>query len=222
MHAHSKLQTLVISLALVSLLLTACGPSGAETTPTMAPELIQTFAVATFSAQLTETALANPTPAPTDTPQPTNTPLATAAQGTPQAAAPTQSCYGLLYVKDVTIPDNTAMTAGQTFTKTWQVKNSGTCAWESGFNFAHIDGDAMNGATLTLSQTVQPGAVIELSIDMTAPNTAGTVTGWWRMSDASGNYFGNALSVVIDVGGATTSQTPTSTSTATPTATPTP
>jgi hypothetical protein len=220
MHAYPKQRTLVIGLALVSLLLSTCGPNTPEPTPTLPVELIQTYAVATFSAGLTQTALAKPTDTPTETPQPTNTLRPSATAGAPQAATPTETCYGLLYVKDVTVPDNTSMTVGQSFTKTWQVRNSGTCAWEAGFKFAHVDGDDMSGTTLTLTKTVQAGATTELSIAMTAPDTTGTITGWWQMSDANGSYFGDALSVIINVGSSSGTETPTPTATETPTPTP--
>lgn len=123
-----------------------------------------------------------------------------------------------MYVRDVTVPDNTVMQPGKTFTKTWLVQNQGTCNWAAGFKFSLVGGEAMGGSTLTLSSPVQSGAQIELSVAMTAPQTAGTYTGMWRMADAGGVYFGDQLTVVIQVGGAN----PTSpAATAAPSATPT-
>jgi hypothetical protein len=225
MHKIHGTKALVVLVVLLSLMLGACGGNQAKATPTSDPimiQAVQTLAVATFSANLTQTAAVLPTstPMPTLTPVPTlnlnttTTPASTLASGT------TTSCYGLVYVKDVTIPDNTAMTEGESFTKTWMAQNTGTCAWESGFQFRHIGGDAMGGVTLTLQQTVNPGAQTELSIPMTAPSGSGTVTGSWRMYDPkSSSFFGDALTVVITLGGAT--PTPTGTA-ATDTPTPTP
>ena len=217
-----KIQILVMLAALGSLLLSACGPGEAALTPTFSIEAIQTLSVATFSAQLTQTALSAPTATFTNTPAATNTPLATNTAGTPFApgGTPTASCYRLLFLKDVTVPDDTLMTPGQTFTKTWDVQNSGNCAWEAGFKFTHVGGNAMGGTTLTLASAVSPNSKTELSIPMTAPATSGTVTGSWRMSTADGAYFGDVLTVVIVLSG--TTATTTAAFTSTPTETPTP
>jgi type II secretory pathway pseudopilin PulG len=213
---------LVIVLTLLAVLgLSACGGSE-ESTPTVSVEQIQTLAVMTYQAQLTQTALAMPTstPLPTDTPVPVATfPI---SSGSPAAinttaAGGSSSCYGLTYVRDVTIPDNTEVTPGQSFTKTWLVSNSGTCAWEAGFIFNIVSGEAMGGTSLTLDQTVEPGRQYEFSVPMVAPSdTTGELKGTWRLSDANGNFFGDGVYVLVDVGAAATAaptNTPTATST---------
>src|SRR6266498_5805996 len=102
------------------ILLSACGANEPDLTPTLtfAPDEIRTQAVGTFSMDLTSTAFAAPTntPAATATPLATLTPLATiAALGTAPLA--TSSCYGLAFVSDVNIPDNTPVDPGKGFTK---------------------------------------------------------------------------------------------------------
>ncbi len=214
-----------------ALLLSACGggiPKELAMTLTAAPDQIRTQAVSTFASNLTLTALAAPTntPAPTVTPLSTFTPFPTLAGGTGLGTTPlaTASCYGLAYVSDVTIPDNTPVTPGQKFTKTWKVKNSGTCAWDAGFKFSNVSGDAMNGETFTLSASVAAGAVTDISVAMIAPNKSGTLRGDWRMSTAGGQFFGDQVYVQVVIGGSgatntTSAATATSTSTPTPTAT---
>ena len=221
-----------------ALLLSACGATPAQLTPTLAfsADEIRTQAVGTFSSDLTATAFAAPTntPIPTSTVAPTLAAPATStggvAFGSPVAPAATASCYGLAYVSDVSIPDNTPVTAGQTFTKTWKVKNSGTCAWDAGFKFAFTGGDAMGGTTYTLPSSVAAGAVTDISVAMTAPNKTGTLRGNWRMSTASGQFFGDEVYVQVVIGGGTaatstgspatsstsTTAPPTNTATATP------
>ena len=214
---------------LAALVLSACGGSNAEATPSLSMEQIQTLAVMTYQAQLTQTALAQPT----STPVLTNTPIilvtfaevasspvvATSTAGSSQAT----SCYGLSYVKDVTIPDNTQLTPGQSFTKTWLVSNTGTCAWEAGFIFNVVSGEAMGGVSVTLNQRVEPGRQYEFSVPMVAPtNKSGELKGTWRLSDANGTFFGDGVYVLVDVGGSAPTSTgaPTATATATATATP--
>ncbi len=229
------LQTLFGLSLLISWLASACSSKDVDATPTLSVELAQTLAVITFSSGLTQTAMAMPTSTstPTLTPSPTSTVTlaVTNTPGTPRASGagilPTASCYSMAFVSDVTIPDNTNMKPGQKFTKTWRVKNNGTCTWEAGYKFNFIGGDAMGGATLTLDKALSPGAETELSISMTAPSTAGTHRSNWRMANATGTNFGDEVYVIVVVSGsAATTSTSTATgvpalATATPTATPT-
>ncbi len=85
------------------------------------------------------------------------------------------------YVNDVSIPDNTQMAPGQSFTKTWRVRNAGSCAWEAGFKFAFVGGEQMSGATYTLPAAVPVNTEIDISVAMVAPSKAGTLRGNWRM-----------------------------------------
>ncbi len=199
-------QILMSMSLLLALALSACGASTPEPTPTLTTGQIQTEAVSTFAADLTQTAFYQPTATFTPSPQPTNTLIATIAIGTRPTSATlapggVTSCNNLVYVSDVTVPDNTVMTPGQSFTKTWRVQNSGSCAWGAGYKFSLIGGDAMGAQALTFTQTVAPGATYEISVPMTAPTTGtGTVSGTWRMADAAGTFFGDALTVIISLG----------------------
>lgn len=226
----TRLMKAQIILALGAIFIAACGAGNVpDATPTLSVEQIQTYAVSTFSSALTLTAIAAPsdTPVPTITPLPTLPTLATSTGATPFGAGtpgvpisggPTAvgACYGLTFVRDVSVPDNTQMDPGETFTKTWQVLNSGSCAWEAGFKFQSTGGNAMGATAFTLPSSVAAGATYDISVPMTAPTTAGTVRGNWRMSTATGQYFGDEVFVVIVVGNAAAA-----TSTSTPTATPT-
>lgn len=113
---------------------------------------------------------------------------------------PTGSCYRLAFVADVTIPDNTTMAAGEIFTKTWRVRNSGSCAWDIGFKFKLTYGESMEGTELTLDKAISPGEETDLSIVMTAPDDPGTYQGNWRMTTSSGAFFGDEIYVLITVG----------------------
>jgi hypothetical protein len=201
----TRLMKVQIVLALGAILIASCSGNVPEATPTYTVDQIQTYAVATFASALTLTAIAAPsnTPAATATPLP---PLATSTSGTPFGAvtAPvvgaTASCYGLTFVSDVSIPDNTQMDPGETFTKTWKVQNSGSCAWESGFKFQSTGGSAMGASAVTLTSSVASGATYDISVAMTAPSATGTVRGNWRMATATGQLFGDEVFVQIVVG----------------------
>jgi hypothetical protein len=224
----------LILLAFCALLVASCSGGGTDATPTntFTADEIQTIAIETFSAALTQTALAAPseTPFPTLTASTTFAPFTTSTGGTAsvfQTIPSTASCYRLTFISDVTVPDNTAMTPGQTFTKTWKVQNTGSCAWDAGFKFAFVGGEQMNGATYTLPSSVAANALVDISVAMTAPSKTGTLRGNWRMQTAGGQFFGDEVYVQIVVGGSTgtattgtaTATSATSTSTLTPTVT---
>jgi hypothetical protein len=106
--------------------------------------------------------------------------------------APTPSCINRAeFVKHLTINDNTALEAGQSFMKAWRIKNAGTCIWTTDYVLIFYSGDEMGAPhSLSLFRPVQPGETIDLQIPMTAPLNGATVTGNWVMQDASGNIFG--------------------------------
>lgn len=221
-----KMKILPLAVALTALILSACGGGSADFTPTLSVDQIQTLAVFTFQAGLTQTALAQPT----DTPMPTNTPVPPATFAPPTDGAPlatntssagASSCYNSAFAGDVTILDQTPMTPGQSFTKTWRMLNNGTCAWEPGFIFNIVGGESMGGVAVTLNQRVEPGRQIEISVPMVAPkDKTGELKGTWRLSDADGKFFGDAPWVIIVVGDTTatvTAETAAPTATLTPT-----
>ncbi len=215
------MKLLVIIMLLSVIVLSACG-SGEVVIPTVDVELVRTLAVMTYQAQLTQTAFVLPsaTPLPTNTPIPIVTFSSPGGSentaNTPPSNENSQDCYGLAYVKDITIPDNTPVTPGQSFTKTWLVSNNGTCDWEPGFIFNVVGGDVMNGVAVTLNQTVQPGRQYEFSVPMVVPTDAtGELKGTWQLSDTNGNFFGQGVYVLVDVA----SGTPAPTDTPIPTAT---
>lgn len=212
-----------ILFALGAILIASCGSNVPEATPTNSVEQIQTYAVSTFSSALTLTALVAPTNTPaatptSATPAATIGPFVTSTGGAPlgglttpavpqTGAGTTASCYGLKFVSDVSIPDNTPVKPGQSFTKTWKVQNSGSCAWDAGFKFQSTGGDAMGATAFTLPASVASGATYDISVPMTAPSTTGAVRGNWRMSTAAGQFFGDEVFVVIVVGSGAASTT---------------
>ncbi|HCK65248.1 MAG TPA: hypothetical protein DHW49_03205, partial [Anaerolineae bacterium] len=109
-------------------------------------------------------------------------------------------CDNSVFVSDVTIPDKTAMTPGQTFTKTWRLQNNGTCPWTTSYSVTFLSGSQMNGAATPLTVAVQPGQSGDVSVNLVAPSTAGTALGYWRLSNASGIQFGTSFYVEIVVG----------------------
>ncbi len=127
---------------------------------------------------------------------------------TPTRPAPTSGCDMSIYVSDVTVPDGTAMTAGQTFTKTWKVSNTGACTWTATYKLVFVAGEGMGGASTPIGKEVKPGESVDISVNLTAPSKSGELKGTWRLSNDKSAAFGDSLTVVIKIG---TVPTPTKT-----------
>lgn len=129
-------------------------------------------------------------------------------------ATATPNCPLAEFVADVTIPDGTVITSGQTFNKKWRLKNIGACAW-SGYSLVFDSGESMNGPATKAIGTVNPGQEIDLDVDLKAPNTAGTYRGYWRLVTNSNvlvpivkGYQGRAFYVEIKVAAPTNTPAP--------------
>lgn len=151
----------------------------------------------TNTSTATATATGTP-PSPTSTntgtvtpPTPTFTATATNTPGTITVTLPSSTCDKAEFVADVTVPDGTVFAPGTTFTKTWRLKNVGTCTWNTSYTLVFHTGEQMGGpAAVNLPSTVAPGQTLDLSVALTAPNTAGTYRGYWMLKNAGGVLFG--------------------------------
>ena len=188
-------------LLVFALLLAACGASQpTEPTPTQVDiEAIQTNAVQTVVAAVTQTAQA----APTETPVPpteTPAPSATISPTPANSATPTVNiCNNSVFVSDVSVPDGAQITAGQKFVKTWKVQNTGSCNWTTAYTIRYGYGDRMAGRDTYITAEVLPNQEVEISVELTAPTTPGTYRGYWVLFDNNAFSFGQYLSVIITV-----------------------
>lgn len=238
----------LFALLAAALILSSCN-IGAQATPTVDINAINTAIVGTtiaqFSAQFTQTALAVPTntPAPTNTPQelptfalPTLdtsgvTPLPTIAFNTTpgsiitplpaftQLASPAATvgvvstvttkngCNDAAYLGEGGIKDGDKVKAGEKFSKIFMLQNTGTCKWDEGYSFAFIaelSTPGFQGYSIVLAKNkpedyTDPGKGQTYILKLTAPKTAGTYKGYWKMKDDQGNPFGPLVWVEIVV-----------------------
>ncbi|MCJ7518481.1 MAG: NBR1-Ig-like domain-containing protein [Anaerolineaceae bacterium] len=188
----SKNRINVLVWILILFFVVACGFSFGDT-GLSDEEKLQTAVAATVSAiQPTQVI-------PTQAEQPTQA-QATAVPTNTQSGPATQTpvpCNSGLFISE-TVPDGTAYDVGESFDKTWRLKNVGTCTWNSNYQIVFADGDKMGGPTSkNLSASVAPGESVDLGVSLIAPNTAGTYKGYWKVKDDQGAYFVNNLWVEI-------------------------
>ncbi|MFH2102351.1 MAG: NBR1-Ig-like domain-containing protein [Chloroflexota bacterium] len=165
----------------------------------------QTVAAAQMTSvpPLTEVPTIPPGQEPPPGPGPTSPPLPPTS--VPSVPSPTPFCDRAQFVSE-TVPDGSDYLPGAAFTKTWRLRNFGTCTWTTGYAVVFDHGDAMGApATVNLTGNVAPGQEVDISINMQAPATPGTYTGYWKLRTASSVLFGlgesanQAFWVQIDV-----------------------
>lgn len=200
--------------------LTACTASESPQATTAADvytSVAQTVAAASSATPVpptaTETAANTATPTITLIATETLIPSNTAAVSSNAATA----CDNSAYVSDVSISDGTIIEPGASFTKTWQIMNTGTCTWSTSYQLAFLQGSQMSGDVTALSDDVAPNGSIQISVEMVAPTSTGTYTGYWQMQNASGVNFGQSIYVQIVVDEDAATATATSAITNTPT-----
>jgi hypothetical protein len=191
------------STLLIVVLLTSC--SGGSTSPTPTPvdvNALQTAAVQTVVADITQTAAA--VVQPTEIVPPTETPVPAPTETPTLTVTPTLSaCDNSAFINDASVPDGTIMAAGQEFIKTWKVKNTGTCSWTTGyrivFGYSNPPNEKMGGLPINLTAEVAPNADTEISVKLKAPLKSGTYSGYWKLANNNGYAFGEYFTVVIIV-----------------------
>jgi hypothetical protein len=206
---------LLLITLLAAIVLAGC--SGATPTPSAEDAMMDVYtAVAMTFASQVNTAAASPTSTPVSTSTLTTFPTATAFTY-PTATLPSYSvvtsCYSSAYVSDVTIEDGTEIAPGESFVKTWELQNTGSCAWDDDFLLTFYSGEDMDGEATEIDEYVASGSAAEVSVTLTAPETDGTYTGYWILADSSGTAFGTTFYVQIEVSSDLVTSTPTPTST---------
>ncbi|MGV8026644.1 MAG: NBR1-Ig-like domain-containing protein [Anaerolineaceae bacterium] len=176
-----------ISMMLIfTILLCACGNNN-QHTESVATAIAQT--VEAMNQQTPQVIYVVVTPESTAASLPTSTILPSITPKTNQPTNTPQPCNKAVAISE-TVPDNTEIKVGTSFEKSWRLQNIGTCTWNADYRVAFYSGDHMKGPNLqTLGVNVAPGEIIDIIIDQTAPDSAGTYKGIWKLQDDSGVPF---------------------------------
>ena len=156
------------------ILLSACGEQDARSTPDY-------FVPPTLNPQIPTATVESPE---TPTPEPTD-------------AGPCEN--DLEFLDDITIPDNTVVAPGEEIVKTWLVKNSGTCNWESDYTLRNTGGLPMGIATIQALYPARSGSEVELTLTFIAPTDEGEAISKWQAHDPEGNPFGQEFYMQVYV-----------------------
>jgi hypothetical protein len=185
----------LVFMALASIL--ACGPLAAGTPQPAATlnalytsaaqtlEGLSTQAASTLIAQASATGTLSIVTA-------SATPFSTYTNVPPLITSTTVSkCDSASFETDVTYPDGSVVGRSSTFTKTWRIRNTGTCTWTTGYSIVYVSGEKFNAkSTVSMPTAVSPGESVAISVDMVAPNTPGDYRGNWKLRNANGVIFG--------------------------------
>ncbi|MBT3313078.1 MAG: hypothetical protein HN855_02650 [Anaerolineae bacterium] len=171
--------------------------------PTLDYGLVSTAVVQTVAAEFTKqaaeiipTATSFPTSTATLIPEtvtPTNT--------IPSIILPTMivptitpiplPCDRAQLIRDISIQDNSPFMPGDTFVKTWRLKNIGSCTWTQKYSLVFVSGNPMDAKqVIPLPGNVAPNQTIDLSVTLKAPNKLGGYRGDWMLVNSSGTRFG--------------------------------
>ncbi len=148
----------------------ASGPAAPDLPLWVAPRIVRNISPS----------IPTPTPVTPTSSVPTDTP-------TPGAGS---ACDRAQFISDVSVPDGTVFAPNTAFSKTWRLKNVGTCTWTTGYSVSFSSGDRMGGVDALIPQTVVPGQTVDIGINFTSPSLAGGYRGYWQLKNASGGLFG--------------------------------
>jgi len=91
------------------------------------------------------------------------------------------------FLSDVTYSDNASVNPGERFVKTWEIRNDGDCIWGVGYEL-HFDSGSFSDVVSLADPfpDVAPLESIEISVELTAPDTPGAHSGIWKIKSIEG------------------------------------
>jgi hypothetical protein len=114
--------------------------------------------------------------------------------------SPTPPCTdSLKFIEDITIPDGTIVSAGQSIDKQWRVQNDGSCDWDSSYHLKLVSGDPLGTPAEMALFPARAGAEAVIQMALTAPQEPGTYHTAWQAYRPDDTPFDQAIYVEIVV-----------------------
>jgi len=160
-------------------------------TNSQSQDQISTAVAQTVQAQESLTKVANitiPTLLPTQASAVTSNPDIT---NTPAPVSGNPGCTVSASLINEIPPDGAILKPGEAFWKTWTIKNTGTCTWDSTYKLIYWSGDLLDGLTAyPLPEVFTPEAQKDIAIYLRAPANEGSFAGYWKIQTPWGESFG--------------------------------
>ncbi|HET9590657.1 MAG TPA: NBR1-Ig-like domain-containing protein [Anaerolineales bacterium] len=189
----TRSQKIVFLMSALVFMLACSTFAGATPQPAATLDVLYTSAAQTLEAMSTQsitTLTVQPSPTGTLT-IPTGSPIVINTFTAVPPLQPVTRCDAASFVSDVTYPDGSLVTRGSPFTKTWRIRNTGTCTWSTSYAIVFVSGEKLGAPdALSLPSSVAPGQTIDISVNMVAPNADGRYRGNWKLRNSSGALFG--------------------------------
>jgi hypothetical protein len=130
-----------------------------------------------------------------------STPVGHGAIGvdSPQLNPTPQCTNNLTYIQDITIPDSTSVTPGQTLDKRWRIQNSGTCNWDERYRMKMVAGPGLGAPVEQALYPARSGSEAVIRIMFTAPADMGAYRSAWQAYDPQGEPFGDPFFIEVIV-----------------------
>ncbi len=162
--------------------------------PTATLELIPTAAINTPFALNTQQPGLTPISIPSVAPTP----------GAYSTLPTTNGCNDGWFVSESAPLDGASLLAGKELIKTFEILNTGTCAWDEGYSFSFRPeySSSPEGAGigyygkdefLTASNQIKPGQTGVFKINFTVPRKTGAYVWAWKLKDDAGGLFGSLV-----------------------------
>ena len=85
------------------------------------------------------------------------------------------------FVEDVTIPDGSPIEPNTVFTKTWRIRNSGSCPITAAFEFYSVGGNEIRPDSYNVNPPLtMPGETFDISVPLISPPLAGYYRSEWQ------------------------------------------
>jgi hypothetical protein len=127
-------------------------------------------------------------PTNTSVPQATATLIPTSTPVIVPSSTP-RNCNMATFISETPL-DGASFKPGETFTKSWRLKNTGTCTWNGNYRTIYYSGDGISGAgTKYLNSSVAPGEKVDIVYTFKAPSTPGTYKTLFKLQDDDGVSF---------------------------------
>lgn len=161
-----------LSLGLTMVLLSACG-SQVDPTPTLAW---------------------TPLPLVSSVPLPTATPT---MAGAGFVLGNRECINDAIFLEDLTVPDQTIVSAGELLDKRWSVQNSGSCDWGSGYHLIRVGLDPFESVGEIALYPARSGTTATWQVELNAPQEPGEHISIWQARAPDGTLFGQQVYVWV-------------------------